>query len=241
MYSSKASSVASQHNTILIVDDQIANIQVLALLLEVEGYSITYALNAKEAQQRLHLIQPDLIFLDLFMPEINGLDLCEQLKADPKYQDIPIIFLTASRDEQHVISAFEKGAADYVKKPFNAKEVIARTATHLQLRQQTIKLRQAKEQLTTIVSHMQDGLLIVDQAGMIQLANPAAAQMLNQPLSSLLGYPLEQPIFDPRVPKIEILRLDNTPGIAEISVAQTEWNNQPATIICLRDISDRLT
>ncbi|MBE9103278.1 response regulator [Vacuolonema iberomarrocanum] len=225
--------------TILIVDDQIDNIQVLTLFLETQGYSVTYALSAKDTLQRLNAIQPDLILLDLFMPDINGLELCKQIKEKPTCHDIPVIFLTASHDERHVITAFEQGAADYMTKPFNAKEVLARAKTHIKLRQKTIELQQAKEQLNIIVTHVQDGLIVIDKTGVIQFVNPAAAQMFKQPVDLLLGEDIGQPLVERHLTQIEILRLNGEVGIAEITVAQTTWNNQPASIICLRDISDR--
>lgn len=224
---------------ILIVDDQIDNIQVLAIFLETQGYSVSYALNAKEALYRLTAIQPDLILLDLFMPGVNGLELCKQIKANPNYQDIPIIFITASQDEQHIISAFEQGAADYVMKPFKAQEVVARASLHIKLRRQAIEIERVKNKLDTIVTHVQDGLLVIDKAGIVQFANPAAAQMFNQPLDSLIGHHLGQPIVERKLTQIEILRRNGKPGIAEISVGSATWDDQPASIVCLRDISDR--
>ncbi len=232
-------SMMTEAPIILIVDDQIDNIQVLALFLELQGYSISYALNAKETLQRLSAIQPDLILLDLFMPDINGLELCQQIKSNPNYQDIPIIFQTASRDEQHIMDAFEKGAADYVMKPFNTKELLARVETHIKLRRQTIELRQMRNQLDAIVTHVQDGILVINAAGIIQFANPSAFQMFDKPLDSLVGYPLGQLIIDPKLTQINILRLNGKSGIAEITVNSTTWDDQSASIVCLRDISDR--
>lgn len=234
------SPVIAETPIILIVDDQIDNIQVLALFLETHGYSISYALNAKEALQRLNAIQPDLILLDLFMPEIDGLELCKQIKAEPKHQDIPIIFLTASHDDTHILSAFGRGAADYVMKPFNTEEILARAATHIQLRRQTIELKQERNKLETIVTYIQDGLLVVNEAGIIQFANPAAAQMFERPLDSLVGYPLGQPIVEQKLTQIDILRLNGKPGVAEITVGSGTWNDHAVAIVCLRDVSDRL-
>lgn len=225
--------------TILIVDDQIDNIQVLALFLETQDYSVTYALNANDALKRLSALHPDLILLDLFMPEVNGLELCQQIKSAPAHHDIPIIFLTASHDEQHLVDAFEHGAADYMTKPFNAKEVLARVTTQLKLRQQTIEIRQAKEKLDTIVNNVQDGILVVDQEGTIQFANPAAAHMFEQPIARLVGHEIGQPMVAKDVTQLDILRRNGERGIAEITVASAQWSDLPASIVCLRDISDR--
>lgn len=233
------SSRLASNSTILIVDDQIDNIQVLTLFLEAQGYSVTYALNAKEALNRLGVLDPDLILLDLFMPEMNGLELCKLIKSVPDQQDIPVIFLTASHAQQHVIEAFGQGAADYITKPFHSKEVLARAATHIQLRQQAIKLKHAKEQLNAIVTHVQDGLLVLDDTGVIQFANPAAVHMFRQPPDQLLGHHLGQPIVEKTLTQLEILRSNGEMGIAEITVAPIEWNGQPASIVCLRDMGDR--
>jgi two-component system cell cycle response regulator len=224
---------------ILIVDDQIDNVQVLTLFLETQGYSVTYALNAQDALKRLSAIQPDLILLDLFMPGMNGLDLCKLIKAESAYRDIPIIFFTASHDEQHLINAFEQGAVDYMTKPFKAKEVLARANTHIKLRQQTMQLRQAKDKLNTIVTHVQDGLLVIDQKGLIKFINPAAAHMFQKPIEELLGYPLGQPIVINKPSQIDILRLNGELGIGEFTVSAATWDDQPASIVCLRDVSDR--
>ena len=224
---------------ILIVDDQSDNVQVLSLFLETQGYSVTYALNAQDALQRLSAVQPDLILLDLFMPDVNGLDLCKAIKAEPDCQDIPIIFITASHDQQHLMDAFECGAADYMTKPFKAKEVLARARTQIKLRRQTIQLRQAKDKLNTIASYVQEGLLVLDKNGSIQFANPAAAHMLQQSVEELVGHPLETPIVEKKLTQIEIRRLNGELGFGEITVSETDWNDQPASVVCLRDISDR--
>lgn len=228
----------NQRPTILIVDDQIDNIQVLAIALEMNGYSITYALNGKETLQRLQAIKPDIILLDLFMPGMDGLQVCEQIKANQEYQNIPILFLTASHDEEHLIDAFEKGAADYVTKPFRTIELLARVQTHIKLRRQTKEIKESKDKLDTIVNHIKDGILVVDSQGIIQFANPASAQMFNKPLSDLIGNELGKPIVEKKVTKIGIIRKNGELGQAEITVAEAEWEEKPASIVCLRDIID---
>ncbi|NES99339.1 MAG: response regulator [Sphaerospermopsis sp. SIO1G1] len=224
--------------TILIVDDQIDNIQVLAIALEMQGYSITYALSGIETFQRLNAIKPDIILLDLFMPGMDGLQVCEQLKADANYQDIPILFLTASHDEDHIINAFEKGAADYVTKPFRTIELFARVKTHIQLRRQALEIDRNRNKLETIVNHIQDGILLVDRNGVIKFANSTSAQMFDKTLSSLVGSQIGIPIVDRRITQINIIKPNGELGQAEITVAQTEWDDEPASIICLRDVSD---
>lgn len=228
-----------QDCTILIVDDLIQNIQVLGRTLETQGYSITYALSGKEALQRLQAIQPDLILLDLLMPEMSGLEVCEQIKQNPDYHHIPILFLTASHEEEHLIEAFAKGAADYVTKPFRATELLARVQTHIQLKRQTRQLQQSENKLNTIVTHIKDGILIVDEAGVVKFANPAAAQMFDRPLSDLINHELGLPIVVGKVAELDIIRSQGILGRAEITVAKTEWLDQKVSIVSMRDVSER--
>ena len=228
-----------QDCTILIVDDLIQNIQVLGRTLETQGYSITYALSGKEALQRLQAIQPDLILLDLLMPEMSGLEVCEIIKKNPEYYHIPILFLTASHEEEHLIEAFEKGAADYVTKPFRATELLARVRTHIQLKRQTRQLQQSEQKLNTIVTYIKDGILIIDEAGVVKFANPAAAQMFDRELPDLINHELGLPIVVEKFAEIDIIRSNGILGRAEITVANTEWLEQQVSIVSMRDVSER--
>jgi len=123
-----------QEFLVLIVDDVSKNLQVVGSILDDAGYSTTFAPSGKQALERIETAHPDLILLDLMMPEMDGLQVCEHLKAEPKWQEIPIIFLTASHEKEHLLFAFEKGAVDYVTKPFNSAELLARVKTHLELK-----------------------------------------------------------------------------------------------------------
>ena len=119
---------------ILVVDDISHNLRVMGDLLDRVGYSTTFATSGKQAIERVKVANPDLILLDLMMPEMNGLQVCEQLQADPEFGNIPIIFLTASNESEHLIQAFALGAVDYITKPFNTPELFARVKTHLTLK-----------------------------------------------------------------------------------------------------------
>lgn len=136
---------------ILVVDDVTKNLQLVMEILEQFGYSTTFALGGQQALDRLKTLKPDLILLDLMMPGINGLEVCEILKADPRLKDIPVIFLTASSERDHLIQAFEKGAIDYVTKPFHSPELLARVKTHLSLKQAQDELKAAYEALEQLV------------------------------------------------------------------------------------------
>ncbi|MDJ0598663.1 MAG: diguanylate cyclase [Crocosphaera sp.] len=137
---------------ILVVDDIRKNLQLLIEILDASGYGTTFAFSGKQALERLEATEPDLILLDLMMPEINGLQVCQRLKENPKTQHIPIIFITASNETNHLVEAFELGAVDYVTKPFKTPELLARVKTHLQLKRTQDELERAYEEMKRIAA-----------------------------------------------------------------------------------------
>src|SRR6516165_8135431 len=123
------------NSRILVVDDTPANIQVLSSTLKEKGYQISVATNGKQAFDVLARVRPDLILLDVMMPELDGFETCRRLKASNDWRDIPIIFLTAKNEVADIVKGFEAGAVDYVAKPFNVHELLARVNTHLTMDQ----------------------------------------------------------------------------------------------------------
>jgi len=119
---------------ILIVDDVPKNLQVLAGMLVKKNYELAIATNGREALVRLEEISPDLILLDIMMPEMDGFETCRKLKENPSTAEIPVIFLTAKTDPEDILKGFELGGVDYVTKPFNSTELLARVHTHLELK-----------------------------------------------------------------------------------------------------------
>ena len=103
----------------------------LAAILKEKGYQISVATNGKQALEVMARVQPDLILLDVMMPEMDGFETCRQLKATEQWRQIPVIFLTAKTETADIVQGFELGAVDYVAKPFNAHELLARVNTHL--------------------------------------------------------------------------------------------------------------
>lgn len=125
---------ASSNFLILVVDDAATNLKILWAVLEPAGYTLTFASGGKQALERVRTAKPDLILLDLMMPDLDGLQVCQTLKQDPEQADIPIIFLTASHETNHLLQAFNQGAVDYLTKPFKKAELLARVKTHLELK-----------------------------------------------------------------------------------------------------------
>jgi len=119
---------------ILIVDDLPQNLQVLGSILRKNKYQIAVATNGQQALDVLNNISPDLILLDVMMPEIDGHEVCRRLKEQERTREISIIFLTAKSETSDIVKGFELGAVDYVTKPFNATELLARVRTHIELK-----------------------------------------------------------------------------------------------------------
>jgi putative two-component system response regulator len=119
---------------ILIVDDTLANLQLLSGLLKDEGYKVRPANSGALALQAVAQKKPDLILLDIKMPDMNGYEVCAALKGNPETQNIPVLFISALNDVADKIKAFNVGALDYINKPFQFEEVKARVATHLRLK-----------------------------------------------------------------------------------------------------------
>ncbi|MCK5077727.1 MAG: response regulator, partial [Calditrichia bacterium] len=130
---------------ILIVDDVNENLQVLGNILNKNDYRISFATNGKEALNMLKKIEPDLILLDIMMPGLDGFETCKQIKANDKTKDIPVIFLTAKNEQEDIVGGFQIGAVDYVKKPFNSPELLARIKTHIELRKAKNIIAKMKE------------------------------------------------------------------------------------------------
>jgi signal transduction histidine kinase len=132
---------------VLVVDDTPANLQLLVGMLKERGYKALVAPSGKMALQAAQNDPPDLILLDINMPEMNGYEVCERLKADEKLKEIPVIFVSALNETMDKVKAFGAGGVDYVTKPFQFEEVDARVRAHLELRRQKRELKDSYERL----------------------------------------------------------------------------------------------
>ncbi len=142
--------------SILIVDDQAENLQVLLDILYGQGYCIRPVTDGWQALQSARNTLPDIILLDIRMPEMDGYDVCARLKADEQLRDVPVIFLSVLDDIKDKVKAFAVGGVDYITKPFRAEEVLARVKTHLAFRNMQQRLQAAlreKEILLQEVHH----------------------------------------------------------------------------------------
>ena len=142
---------------ILVVDDTPANLRLLSEMLKSQGYKPRLVPSGKLALNAARAIPPDLILLDIRMPEMDGYEVCERLKADPQLKETPVIFLSALDETANKVKAFAAGGVDYITKPFRLEEVLARVETHLSLRRQTRQLEESYAALQRL-ENMRDNL-----------------------------------------------------------------------------------
>src|SRR5580765_437180 len=130
---------------LLVVDDQESNIQVIGAALGKLGFEILPATGGAQAFQRLAARRPDLILLDLLMPEMNGFEVCRRIRENPDWAEIPIIFLSTADDKDLIVRALESGGVDYITKPFNHAELISRVRTQVAFKLARDALKQLAE------------------------------------------------------------------------------------------------
>lgn len=134
---------------VLIVDDVPDNLALLSAALEQAGYMALVALDGYSALERMARIKPDIVLLDAMMPGIDGFETCRQIKAKPEFEDVPVLFMTALTESEHVLAGFAAGGVDYVTKPIVPEQVIARVASHLRTARALQEAKQAAQQPAT--------------------------------------------------------------------------------------------
>ncbi|MGC9395405.1 MAG: response regulator [Anaerolineae bacterium] len=167
---------------ILVVDDTPANLRLLAGMLTDQGYKVRPAPNGKLALNAARAAPPDLILLDINMPGMNGYEVCAALKDDPQTRDVPVIFISALDQTEDKIEAFTLGGVDYITKPFQIAEVLARVKTHLTLYALQRKLAAANHELRTANAELE-----ASNADLNAFARTVAHDLKN-PLSAIIGF-----------------------------------------------------
>ncbi len=244
-------------NTILIVDDLPAMSQLIARLLSSDGYRLEFAYNGAEALQKAEALSPDLILLDVMMPDIDGFEVCRRLRATPRLAEIPVIMVTALDDRASRIRGLEAGADDFVSKPFDQAELRARARAITRLNRYR-RLLAERARYERLIELSPDGIFIMDRAGQVRLVNPAMlrmlgsddeAEVLNLPAEGLLA-PSER---DKGRQAIEassngqmqkhlesrFVRRDGSQFPVEINVGRFEWDGEEMMQVIVRDITDR--
>ena len=189
-------SAATHQSTILLVDDNPTNLQLLFGTLKGLGHKLLVAKGGEDAVKVAQWAHPDLVLLDILMSGMDGFETCERLKADPQTRDIAIIFLSALDDPDDKIKGLRLGAVDYIAKPFQAEEVIARVETHLTIARLRYELEKRNRQLESanqpILDAVGDGIYGLDNDGVITFANPAASRLTGYSLDALIGHSVHE-------------------------------------------------
>lgn len=205
---------------ILIVDDVSKNIQILGNILSQEQFQIAYAQDGQQALDICKVQDFDLILLDIMMPKMDGYEVCEKLKKNPATSEIPIIFLTARADMDSIIKGFELGGQDYITKPFNASELLARVNNHLTIKRQ-------RERLKLMNNHLEE--LVKDRTLELETANHQL-NVLDQAKSNFLSL-ISHEIRTP---------LNGVIGLTELLDQTNIDDDQKEYISYLKEVSSRL-
>jgi signal transduction histidine kinase len=203
--------------SILIVDDTHANLRFLAEMLTRVGYVARPVASGAMALNSVQTELPDLILLDIMMPEMSGYEVCKQLKADPTTRDIPVIFISALSEISDKVMAFKVGGVDYITKPFQTEEILARIETHLTLRHLQQRLQERNERLVEEIAVRKNAeavlrqrtLELEDRNAELDAFAHTVAHDLKNPLGLIGGY------ADLLVAEYDILKLEELHQIAE--------------------------
>jgi len=197
---------------ILIVEDSETNIKLLELILIKYGYQVELAMSGLEAIDKLNLHTFDLILLDIVLPDINGLEMCQRLKSKKDF-DTPIIFVTSNNKQQDIINGLRAGAVDYLTKPFSPEELLARISAHLTIKQQAKMLEQAHNDVLTVLNELSVASIILNAKQVLEFISDSCHYLLNGNKSNLIGKSWEQAFsFDDESKQLfqEQLRLKKT-------------------------------
>lgn len=247
---------------VLMVDDTPANLHVLFDLLSESGFEVLVAEDGESALARAQYTRPDLILLDVLMPDMDGFETYRRLKENSVTQSIPVIFMTSLVDTVDKVKGLRLGAVDYITKPFQIEEVLARITTHLTLRRLKATLQEKEERLSRIIEGALDAIITLNAEGRITLFNSAAEKVFRCQASAVMGRPfsaflpsgsqqvLDRYIREPNAPHsssvafwlpegLTALRADGAVFPIEATLSRVEANGQPLYTLILRDINER--
>ena len=234
--------------TILVVEDLADNLRLMVNLLTRHGYQVRPAPSGRHALSTIQKKLPDLILLDVVMPEMDGFELCHILKSDEKTENIPVVFLSASDDLEDKMKGFELGGVDYITKPFHEKEVLVRVETHLRIHTLNLKLQAEKARFKSLAEAAFEAILI-HKNNTIQNVNPEAVRLFGYKESELIGSDLlsfissgkkEIALSDKRLPfETEIIAKGNLRKPVEIRTSNLTSDDHEMRVTAIRDLSSQ--
>jgi two-component system cell cycle response regulator len=186
-----APAATKRQAAILIVDDAPSQLGMMRSMMLQQGYQTFVANSGERALAIVLQAQPDLVLLDIVLPGMDGMEVCRRLKAHPGTCNIPVIFMSAKRDTDDIVAAFDIGASDYIAKPLRLAEVCARVRAQLAFRRTSLSQQQQAERLRLIVDSMDEGLMVIEPSGRIQYTNPACDRYLGYAAGELSGAALD--------------------------------------------------
>lgn len=214
---------------VLVVDDTPANVSLMLDALTDAGYELLVAENGRSALQLLEHNEPDIILLDLVMPELDGFATCERLKRNPTWRDIPVLIMTACDESDEKVRAFATGAVDYITKPVYPPEVLARVAAHLQIRALQRSLADELEMRIEAEQQLKQSLdravVLVDREGHIVFSTHLADALLHKHLPTFAGGTLPENFSAPNSPLL--FRRFSEPGRDDLTMLVLEEKGEP--------------
>lgn len=247
---------------ILAVDDNPVNLEELTFVLNEAGFDVMRAVDGHSALACAAQSKPDLILLDIMLPDTDGFALCQQFKLDAHTAQVPILFMTSLDDIESKVKGFTLGAVDYITKPFQHEELLARVNTHWSLTQLRVDLQEKEERLARILEHAMDAIVTTNQDGIVTLFNNAAEKMFKCATEQAVGTPfrrflsagLQQALsayhaqgegdFAPKrsiwLPEgFNAVRADGEEFPVEATVSQVDAGKEAIFTVILRDVNER--
>ncbi|MCB0169392.1 MAG: response regulator [Anaerolineae bacterium] len=251
--------------TILIIDDQLSIRKSLEGLLIGQGYNLEFACNGFEGLEKASKLIPDLVVLDIMMPKMDGFEVCQRLRSDPRLAEVPILMLTALDDLNSKVRGLEVGADDFLSKPFNSVELLARIRTVTRLNRYR-RLLSERNKSDWIMEQANDGYVIIDDNDLIRSANTKACLYLEiendqdqifdqtflelvskqynyEPQSAWLTWPPEHPGVQSQSPRY-LIRPETTiskPFWLKVETLELPAIGSKTWIVCLRDVTEEMS
>lgn len=247
-------SLDEQRYNILVVDDTPQNLTILTKILKKQGYRVRPAISGAVALKAVKSAAPDLVLLDIMMPDIDGYEVCKRLKADPVTRDIPVIFVSAKHEVIDKVKGFELGAVDYITKPIQADDVLARVRTHLLIRVLQQQLQDENARFRGLSEATFEGILVHDNGLIVdvnraletlsgysrdELIDRHVFHLLNRDSHALVGEYIADESADGPSYKVKGVTKHGQALILEIQQKSIVYQGRSLKVLALRDLTRR--